>query len=189
MFSNLPHKQSKCRDRTFGLFLFDLGAENTWRIFMGILNLFNKSKLPEHKVEPKVIINNMSLETVSCDVLKKEIDRRKQDNYNKKLREANQKADIVDKNIDNIIKETKGINKKDVSYEEKLTDLLFSKFYYASINRYSRDSDYDRTTFRNCIFDIVTTVDQDSCHLNKILEYCKENYRKDLVNNIKSECK
>ena len=92
---------------------------------LGIWPFGNKSN--ENK--ECVVIKNMPLEQVSCDILKEEIARRKKENHDRRVREANAKADKVDKLIDELCNEIMPVDGKNTSnstYKETIIRELAS---------------------------------------------------------------
>ena len=59
----------------------------------------------DDNTEKRIIIEDVPLEQVSCDVLKEEIKRRKKENHDRRVREANAKANRIDRLIDELCNE------------------------------------------------------------------------------------
>ncbi|MFA5764614.1 MAG: hypothetical protein WC929_00510 [Bacilli bacterium] len=145
-----------------------------------------------------VVIKNMPLEQVSCDILKEEIARRKKENHDRRVREANAKADKVDKLIDELCNEIMPVDGKNTSnstYKETIIRELAS-CVMESIERYSYYYYYKYPSERNdhmeTILDYINRtideVDHDAIHIAGIFKYMKSEYRKSLLSNIKEEC-
>lgn len=166
---------------------------------LGIWPFGNKSN--ENK--ECVVIKNMSLEQVSCDILKEEIARRKKENHDRRVREANAKADKVDKLIDELCNEimtNAGKNSSDLPYPETLMFKLKEgilpifefeiyggyNYHYYDGRREARREAEERIC--NVIHDAVYHVDNNAIHIASIFKYMKAEYRKTLLVNIKEEC-
>ena len=159
---------------------------------LGIWPFGNKSN--ENTVKECVVIKNMPLEQVSCDILKEEIVRRKKENYDRKVREANAKADKVDKLIDELCNEIMPVNGKNNStYKETIIKELMG-YVKESIERYGYyhyrypgESDNSTETISDYIGRTIDEVDHDAIHIESIFKYMKAEYRKTLLANIKEE--
>ncbi len=159
---------------------------------LGIWPFGNKSN--ENK--ECVVIKNMPLEQVSCDILKEEIARRKKENHDRRVREANAKADKVDKLIDELCNEimtNAGKNSSDLPYPETLMFKLKEGILpiFQTYGGYNYHCDGNRETEeRICgvIYDAVYHVDNNAIHIASIFKYMKSEYRKSLLSNIKEEC-
>lgn len=160
---------------------------------LGIWPFGNKSN--ENK--ECVVIKNMPLEQVSCDILKEEIARRKKENHDRRVREANAKADKVDKLIDELCNEIMPVDGKNTSnstYKETIIRELascvmesierYSYYYY----RYPSERDNNMETILDYINRTIDEVDHDAIHISNIFKYMKSEYRKSLLSNIKEEC-
>ena len=167
---------------------------------LGIWPFGNKSN--ENK--ECVVIKNMPLEQVSCDILKEEIARRKKENHDRRVREANAKADKVDKLIDELCNEimtNAGKKSSDLPYPETLMFKLKEgilpifefeiygggyNYHYYDGRREARREAEERIC--NVIHDAVYHVDNNAIHIASIFKYMKAEYRKTLLENIKEEC-
>ena len=158
---------------------------------LGIWPFGNKSN--ENK--ECVVIKNMPLEQVSCDILKEEIARRKKENHDRRVREANAKADKVDKLIDELCNEIMPVDGKNNStYKETIIKELmgyvkesierYGYYYY----RYPNERDNNMETISGYINETIDEVDHDAIHIASIFKYMKAEYRKTLLANIKEEC-
>jgi len=160
---------------------------------------FNK----ESKVTELVIVKDIPLEQISCNVLQEEIARRKKENHDRRVREANAKADKVDKLIDELCNEimtNAGKNSSDLPYPEtlmfKLKEGILPIFEFQTYGGYNYHYDGRRETGRreaeericNVIYDAVYHVDNNAIHIASIFKYMKAEYRKTLLANIKEEC-
>ena len=160
---------------------------------LGIWPFGNKNN--ENTVKECVVIKNMPLEQVSCDILKEEITRRKKENYDRKVREANAKADKVDKLIDELCNEMAiDIETKSKStYQEVLAKRLTHSLIpfindYCYRTRYGhQDLDIDSNIYDSINYAIYET-DIDVMYISRILKHIKVEYRKILLKNIKEEC-
>jgi len=160
---------------------------------LGIWPFGNKSN--ENNVTEYVTINNVPLEQVSCNILKEEIVRRKKENYDRKVREANAKADKVDKLIDELCNEMAiDIETKSKStYQEVLAKRLTHSLIpfindYCYRTRYGhQDLDIDSNIYDSINYAIYET-DIDVMYISRILKHIKVEYRKILLKNIKEEC-
>lgn len=152
---------------------------------------FNK----KNKTKEYIIVKNVPLQQIECRVLKEEIARRKKENYECRIREANIKADHVDKLIDELCKEIRKDIKSKTSktYKEKLA----SRITINSIknidmygDRYRREysEDYKERAWYEYVLHMLNDIDQDAIHIIDIFEYMKSDYRKILLENIKEEC-
>ena len=162
---------------------------------LGIWPFGNKSN--ENSVKEFVVIKNMPLEQVSCDILKEEIARRKKENHDRRVREANAKADKVDKLIDELCNEIMPVDGKNTSnstYKETIIRELTScvmesierySYYY---HRYAGERDNNMETILDYINRTIDEVDHDAIHIASIFKYMKAEYRKTLLANIKEEC-
>ena len=167
---------------------------------LGIWPFGNKSN--ENK--ECVVIKNMPLEQVSCDILKEEIARRKKENHDRRVREANAKADKVDKLIDELCNEimtNAGKNSSDLPYPETLMFKLkegilpiFQVYAYGGYRYHyydgGKEAEERKLEERICkaIYDAVYHVDNNAIHIASIFKYMKAEYRKTLLANIKEEC-
>ena len=171
---------------------------------LGIWPFGNKSN--ENSVKECVVIKNMPLEQVSCDILKEEIARRKKENHDRRVREANAKADKVDKLIDELCNEimtNAGKNSSDLPYPETLMFKLKEgilpifqfqtyggggyNYHYYDGRREAEEREAEERIC-NVIYDAVYHVDHDAIHIASIFKYMKAEYRKTLLANIKEEC-
>ena len=154
---------------------------------------FNK----ESKVTELVIVKDIPLEQISCNVLQEEIARRKKENHDRRVREANAKADKVDKLIDELCNEiipVVGKNTSNSTYKETIIRELascvmesierYSYYYY----RYPSERDNNMETISDYINRTIDEVDHDAIHIASIFKYMKAEYRKTLLANIKEEC-
>jgi hypothetical protein len=161
---------------------------------LGIWPFGNKSN--ENSVKEFVVIKNMPLEQVSCDVLKEEIARRKKENHDMRVRKANAKADKVDKLIDELCNEimpVDGKNSSDLPYPEtlmfELKEGILSIFEtYSGYNYHHNGRREAEERICNFIYDAVYHVDNNAIHIASIFKYMKAEYRKTLLANIKEEC-
>jgi len=160
---------------------------------LGIWPFGNKSN--ENSVKEFVVIKNMPLEQVSCDILKEEIARRKKENHDRRVREANAKADKVDKLIDELCNEM-AIDietKSKSSYQEVLAKRLthslipFINDYCYRTHYGHQDLDIDSNIYDSINYAIYET-DIDVMYISRILKHIKVEYRKILLKNIKEEC-
>ena len=69
------------------------------------LKIWPFCKDDDDSTEERIIVEDVPLEQVSCDVLKEEIARRKKENHDRRVREANAKADRIDRLIDELCNE------------------------------------------------------------------------------------
>lgn len=161
---------------------------------LGIWPFGNKSN--ENSVKEFVVIKNMPLEQVSCDILKEEIARRKKENHDRRVREANAKADKVDKLIDELCNEimtNAGKNSSDLPYPETLMFKLKEGILpiFQTYDGYTYHYDGRREAEEricNVIYDAVYHADNNAIHIASIFKYMKAEYRKTLLVNIKEEC-
>ena len=162
---------------------------------LGIWPFGNKSN--ENSVKEFVVIKNMPLEQVSCDILKEEIARRKKENHDRRVREANAKADKVDKLIDELCNEimtNAGKNSSDLPYPEtlmfELKEGILSIFeiYYGGYNYHHNGRREAEERICEVIYDVVYNIDHDAIHIINIFKFMKAEYRKTLLANIKEEC-
>lgn len=161
---------------------------------LGIWPFGNKSN--ENK--ECVVIKNMPLEQVSCDILKEEIARRKKENHDRRVREANAKADKVDKLIDELCNEIMPVDGKNTSnstYKETIIRELAScvmesieRYSYYYYHRYPSERNDHMETILDYINRTIDEVDHDAIHIASIFKYMKAEYRKTLLANIKEEC-
>ena len=159
---------------------------------LGIWPFGNKNN--ENTVKECVVIKNMPLEQVSCDILKEEIARRKKENHDMRVRKANAKADKVDKLIDELCNEIMPVNGKNNStYKETIIKELMG-YVKVSIERYGYyhyrypgESDNSTETISDHIGRTIDEVDHDAIHIASIFKYMKAEYRKTLLANIKEE--
>jgi hypothetical protein len=151
------------------------------------------------KTETKeyIIVKNVPLQQVECSVLKEEIARRKKENYECRVREANIKADHVDKLIDELCKEIrKDIKiKTNKTYKEKLASKIVDyimdnvkvyKLNYA--HSYMNSQDSITSIWYDDIQCIASNIEKDAINIINIFEYMKSEYRKTLFENIEDEC-
>lgn len=163
---------------------------------LGIWPFGNKSN--ENTVKECVVIKNMPLEQVSCDILKEEIARRKKENHDRRVREANAKADKVDKLIDELCNEIMPVDGKNTSnstYKETIIRELAScvmesieRYSYYYYHRYPSERNDNMETILDYINRTIDEVDHDAIHIASIFKYMKAEYRKTLLANIKEEC-
>jgi DNA integrity scanning protein DisA with diadenylate cyclase activity len=144
---------------------------------LGIWPFGNKSN--ENSVKEFVVIKNMPLEQVSCDILKEEIARRKKENHDRRVREANAKADKVDKLIDELCNEIMPVDGKNTSN---------STYKETIIREYPSERNDNMETILDCINRTIDEVDHDAIHIASIFKYIKAECRKTLLANIKEEC-
>ena len=162
---------------------------------LGIWPFGNKSN--ENSVKEFVVIKNMPLEQVSCDILKEEIARRKKENHDRQVREANAKADKVDKLIDELCNEiipVVGKNTSNSTYKKTIIRELAScvmesiERYGYYHHRYPGERNDNMETILDYINRTIDEVDHDAIHIASIFKYMKAEYRKTLLANIKEEC-
>ena len=163
---------------------------------LGIWPFGNKNN--ENSVKEFVVIKNMPLEQVSCDILKEEIARRKKENHDRRVREANAKADKVDKLIDELCNEimpVDGKNTSNLTYKETIIRELTScvmesieRYSYYYHHRYPGERDNSMETISDYINRTIDEVDHDAIHIASIFKFMKAEYRKTLLANIKEEC-
>ena len=153
----------------------------------------------DDNTEKRIIVVDVPLEQVSCDVLKEEIERRKKENHKRRVREANAKADRIDRLIDELCNEMA----VDIKTESKSTyqEILAKKLTCSLsqlVNAYSYRTYYgqrdpcDDSYIYNMLFNYVNSVihetDIDVMHTSEILKHMKVEYRKMLLKNIKEVC-
>ena len=153
----------------------------------------------DDNTEKKIIVVDVPLEQVSCDVLKEEIERRKKENHKRRVREANAKADRIDRLIDELCNEMA----VDIKTESKSTyqEILAKKLTCSLsqlVNAYSYRTYYgqrdpcDDSYIYNMLFNYVNSVihetDIDAIHISETLKHMKVEYRKMLLKNIKEVC-
>lgn len=158
---------------------------------------FKGFKLFENKKQDKeirIFADNVPLGKIPCNVLKDEIARRKKENYERQVKEANAKADRVDKMIDELCKEMSDREVKTDTYEDVLAVKILNNIKYMSrddfIQTHMTRNERERERDSNIcsIKSIIYSVDQDAVHLSGIFEYMKAEYRKTLLRNIRPEC-
>ena len=149
----------------------------------------------DDSTEKRIIIEDVPLEQVSCDVLKEEIERRKKENHDRRVREANAKADRIDRLIDELCNEM-AVDIKTESkstYQEILAkrlthDLIPYINDYCYTTRYGhQDLDIDSNIYDSVNLAIYNTS-IDATHISRIFQYIKVEYRKMLLKNIKEVC-
>ena len=154
---------------------------------------FNK----ESKVTELVIVKDIPLEQISCNVLQEEIARRKKENHDRQVREANAKADKVDKLIDELCNEiipVVGKNTSNSTYKKTIIRELAScvmesiERYGYYHHRYPSERNDNMETISDYIGRTIDEVDHDAIHIASIFKYMKAEYRKTLLANIKEEC-
>jgi predicted Holliday junction resolvase-like endonuclease len=153
----------------------------------------------DDNTEKKIIVVDVPLEQVSCDVLKEEIERRKKENHKRRIREANAKADRIDRLIDELCNEM-AVDIKTESkstYQEILAKRLTHGLIpyinnYCYITRYGhQDLDIDSVIYKklfNCVNSVIYETDIDATHISETLKHMKVEYRKMLLKNIKEVC-
>lgn len=154
----------------------------------------------DDNTEKRIIIEDVPLEQVSCDVLKEEIARRKKENHKRRIREANAKANRIDRLIDELCNEMavdiKTESKSD--YQQIIVEKLKNGIepiisYYGSYygRTYYRHDDYSNDLYEkiyDCVYSVIYETDIDATHISRIFKHIKVEYRKMLLKNIKEVC-
>ena len=153
----------------------------------------------DDNTEKKIIVVDVPLEQVSCDVLKEEIARRKKENHDRRVREANAKADRIDRLIDELCNEmavdikTKSKSTYQEILAKKLTCSIGPLINYHNYKTHygHRDLDIDSVIYKklfDCVNFVIYETDIDATHISEILKHMKVEYRKMLLKNIKEVC-
>jgi len=151
----------------------------------------------DDNTEKKIIIEDVPLEQVSCDVLKEEIARRKKENHNRRVREANAKADRIDRLIDELCNEMavdiKTESKSDYQQiiVEKLKNGIEPIISYYGVRTHYHHGDYSNDLYEkiyDCVYSVIYETDIDATHISRIFKHIKVEYRKMLLKNIKEVC-
>lgn len=150
----------------------------------------------DDNTEKKIVIEDVPLEQVSCDVLKEEIERRKKENHKRRVREANAKADRIDRLIDELCNEMavdiKTESKSD--YQQIIVEKLkngIEPIISCYGRTYYHHGDYSNDLYEkiyDCVYSVIYKTDIDATYISRIFKHIKVEYRKMLLKNIKEVC-
>lgn len=125
-----------------------------------------------------------TLADIPCSELQNELKRRKEENYQKKVKEANARADKIEYLINQIQTELKTSNTNENLIEVISEHLMENSYFHSYLHRDDAQYNYTKGLIETMLRNMLTSQDG----LPYLLVILKQNVRKNLINAVHKEC-